>query len=542
MSTIYSKELQQSNITVTLASMKFEGSKLRLELTCPTGEYEWRGVLISYAQKIEADRDEYFFEFDNKTVNPFETTIHLTIDLDAIEFKSTNWNVNAVYALGGEDYKSPIIYKARYVTYRDLFFPKDRYVKNGFILSPYPMRGGFLGLRYRQKNRYDSLGTRIKETIALLIYNFKKKKYRDKQIYLIYEKRCAKAMDNAYYLFKYCMDNDMEQVLGREIYYVIERDSADYAKLKPYERNVLKFASVKHMLYLLSARLLISSDSRAHAYIWQPEVSVIAPLLTKKRHIFLGHGVLALKRLNDSFLAKRMNSVMATVTSEDERDIVVDHLGFKRHDAPITGYARFDALVDKSDDYNEILIMPTHRSWLFGVDREAFTSSEYYERYTRILKSPELNAILKERGMTAKFYLHPSIGEHLDTFTESGECVEIVKPGEYAIDELMMRCKLLITDYSSICWDVYYMGKPILFYQYDEQDYLDTWGSYIELSKDSPGMISKTYDELISHFTDAAERGFELDENWAERREEHYQFIDTDNCKRICEALKERNL
>ena len=25
----------------------------------------------------------------------------------------------------------------------------------------------------------------------------------------------------------------------------------------------------------------------------------------------------------------------------------------------------------------------------------------------------------------------------------------------------MMRCKLLVTDYSSVCWDVYYMGKPI---------------------------------------------------------------------------------
>ena len=42
---------------------------------------------------------------------------------------------------------------------------------------------------------------------------------------------------------------------------------------------------------------------------------------------------------------------------------------------------------------------------------------------------------------------------------------------------------MLITDYSSVSWDIYYMEKPILFYQFDLEQYNETNGSYIDMDK-----------------------------------------------------------
>lgn len=44
-----------------------------------------------------------------------------------------------------------------------------------------------------------------------------------------------------------------------------------------------------------------------------------------------------------------------------------------------------------------------------------------------------------------------------------------------------MRCRMLITDYSSVCWDVLYQDKPSLFYQFDIDKYNEAHGSYIDM-------------------------------------------------------------
>jgi len=85
------------------------------------------------------------------------------------------------------------------------------------------------------------------------------------------------------------------------------------------------------------------------------------------------------------------------------------------------------------------------------------------------------------------------------------------------------------------------MGKPILFYQYDLQDYLDTWGSYIDLTKDSPGKRATEHEQLMDLIEESAANGFQLDEEWKAKRESHYSFLDQHNSLRICDALKERN-
>jgi CDP-glycerol glycerophosphotransferase (TagB/SpsB family) len=387
------------------------------------------------------------------------------------------------------------------------------------------------------------MDTRWKEYFATKIFKFNRKRYMDQPpVWMIYEKRCEKAQDNGYYLFRYCMENDMEKALNRQIYYVIDKHAVDYKKVSKYGRNILKFMSLRYMVYMLRCQLLISSDARNHSYVWQNQDSLLVSSIRRKNHVFLGHGVLALKRLNESFEEQNMRSVLCTVTSDAEARIFREELGFGYHQVAVAGYPRFDALEDKSENYREILVMPTHRRWVFGIEREKFVESEYYKRYMELINSPHLMEQLEKHDLTLNFYLHPSIGEHIDAFTGGSDRVKIIPYGEYALDDLMMRCKLLVTDYSSISWDLFYMGKPIVLYQFDMEDYLNTWGSYIDLRKDSPGERAETADELLQAIDDYIENGFVMKKELEAKRADMFAYLDTDNSARVCKALKDRNL
>jgi hypothetical protein len=65
-------------------------------------------------------------------------------------------------------------------------------------------------------------------------------------------------------------------------------------------------------------------------------------------------------------------------TSKAEQDIVVKHFGYDVHHAPVLGFSRWDALRDTSaqEEHPSILLMPTWRQWLEGVDDQTFVESE----------------------------------------------------------------------------------------------------------------------------------------------------------------------
>ena len=538
-------DLEEAAFTAKAASADISKGVMTINATCPNRKgITWKGFVIRYAHKVEEDKEAYFIEPASVLPGKRAYGMTLRLQLEGFPFRYTHWWVLCVFEKDGKLFgariQMPKKAKGKKGLAKFLLSKQNFRTADGNIVFFYSQKGNNLGIRYRAYSPYDSQLTRVKEVAARGIYRLRKDAYDERNIYLVFEKRCQHAQDNGYYFFRYCMENGMEEYLDREIYYVLEKGSVDRRKLAAFEKNVVDFASIRHMVYLQAANLLISPDSRAHAYIWQNQQSLIAGKARKIPHVFLGHGVLALKRLNDSFTAKSMGSVLCTVVSEKERRIFTEELGFKNTQAAITGYARFDALKDCSAEHNEILIMPTHRNWLFGVEREVFTASDYYRRYMDLINSPHLIEQLEKHDLTVMFYLHPSIGEHIDAFSSTSDRVKIVPYGQYALDDLMMRCKLLVTDYSSVLWDVLYMGKPVILYQYDMQAYMDTWGSYIDLETESPGERVTDFEGLLAAIDEAIEGGFALSDELAAKRDEYYAFTDTDNCKRICEVLKAR--
>jgi len=533
-------EVEKSNTKAKLLSLRIKGKSLYVNAQCKSEGRSWVGFCLAYKHKIPEDREAYLIDFQSKTEDKKNIHASAVVDLDLFPFRSANWSLYLVYEEEGNMYGCRLIReKGRQRKFKDFLF--DQCHKRGdYIIFPYYTKSGIVNMRYREQNRYDGNDRKFKEIIARIIYAVGRGHYKKKKIFLIHEKRCSKAQDNGYYLFMHAMQNNVEKTIGASIYYVIEKDAPDYKKICQYDRNIINFMSIKYMVYLLACKALISSESRNHAYVWQTRESLIEPCIEKKKHVFLQHGILALKQLGSQFFAKNMKSKLVTVSSIKEANIVHDFLGFDDSAIADTGYARFDALEDVSSDYKEILLMPTFRPWVFGVERDVFVNSDYFDRYMEFVNSPRLAELLENNGITLNLYQHPSIAEHTDAFSSNCQNVRIVHNGEIPLDDLMMRCSLLITDYSSIVWDVLYMGKPTVFYQYDREKYDEVWGSYIDLKTELPGENATDCDQLVDLIESYINTGFKMKEAYEPMRKAYYSHLDKNNCKRIWEAIAQK--
>jgi len=529
-----------------LVRVRFRGRTLVLTIDCPNDPAaEWLGVIVSYKYSIEDDRDDRFVKASSALVRGGSTRLVCEIDADGFPFKRTHWNVSVACESGGALLSAglhaggkPSSLALRQFTARNYIFRPD-----GDVLCWRFDGTGALSLMLREKSAYDGRSTRVKEIIAAIVFALSSPALRRRRILLIHEKRCNRASDNAWYLFKHCMESGAERRYGRRIYYVIDKGAPDYAKMRHWDANVIDFMSLKHMVFLLAARSIASTESRPHDYAWQPTASLIGPLVNKRgKHIFLQHGVLAIKRLPGLFFANRLRSALVTCISEREARIVEDCLGFNPERVAITGYARFDALEDKAGNTREILLMPSLRTFLFWAGDRAFLDTAFYRVYSELLDSPDLERILTERDCTLNFFMHPSISGFAKHFAPTSGRIRLIADGEESLDALMMRCSMLVTDYSSIAWDVLYLKKPVLFFQYDLEQFLATSGSYIDLRTELPGDRTETVDGLLDLIASYAASGFALSGKYASMREDFFKFTDRENAQRVIDEICRRGL
>lgn len=536
---------------------RLRGSTLHLKVRCPNSvPGRWKGFALVHRYKLEADRAVFSFPADSVQLGVDCTWLTAKADLSQFTFTPLYWDIRAVFeGEDGVDYlvpahmpdrqESPLMSKLRRRSKQleRTIFPGSYRQGADLSVSLYTTADRNFALVCQDYSPYSGILFRMKERLAMLLAQLFKNKLAAMSIFLVYEKYCCMAQDNGFYFFKHCMDNDMEKKMNRSIYFVIDKKQPDYQeRLLPYADHVIQFMSLKHMVYILAARLLISSDSKAHAYAWRAKESIILPRITRgKKLVFLQHGVIALKRVE--FYSKGTNAVSLFVTSNQrEHDIIVDEMAYAPEDVIITGLARWDVLKDKPIDQKHILVMPTWRNWLEEVSDEVFMASDYYRNYMSLLNDPRLAQLLEREDLYLDFYIHPKFREYLSNFSISaGERVRLIPFGSEPLNELMMECRMLITDYSSVCWDVYYQGKPVLFYQFDVDKYNETTGSYIDLETELFGDRVMTAEELLEQIEVYSKTDFRLPEVYAEMRPKMYAYLDHNNSQRTCEEIMKRN-
>lgn len=489
-----------------------------------------KGLILKYRSKVETL--QYHFPVTEDKESESRRIVHFDIDLSKLALENYYWDFYLELEFEGEQYlirlRNPSIpVKSRI----NQHLPNQAFhYQNGYWVYPYITAVNTIALIYKEKSEHETLAFRFKEKFSLIIYFMLKWYFDHKKIWLVFEKFSDSAQDNAFYFFKYCYDHHKDQ----PVYFIIKRGSPDYKSVEPMKDRVLHYMSFKYMLYLFGAKLLISSESKAHAYDIRAQKGLLKKAIEHKKQVFLQHGVLGLKKVDQIYKKTSRNAVnLFVVSSEHEEEIVRNKFGYNTNEIIITGLSRWDVLEDKSQGRSAILLMPTWRSWMDDLPEDKFIQTDYYQQYVSLLNSEYLFVLLEQYNIELKFFIHPKFKAYINQFNTRNQRIKILQYGEVKVNNLLMDSSMLITDYSSVSWDMYYQHKPVVFYQFDLGAYMKYQGSYIDMETDLFGDRVYTVSDLISIIKKYADNGFKEDKKYSIMRNKYLKYTDHQNSSRI---------
>lgn len=534
------EQLYRSQFTNELLDVKIKKDILTVKMRCRDCGGTYKGVLMEYRKVKEEDAETYLIPYESFEEENGYFIMTTKIDMKKYYMRMLYWDIRCAFEIDGQIYTvSCHSNNKKFLQKYKKVFVDRTYPNENSIMFPYATDNNSVALMHRETCPQDHWNFRLKEKVAQTVYKMLKRYWDEKNIYLVFEKYCTMAQDNGFFFFKYCMDANVEDTFDGKIYYVIDPKQADWEKVVPYKKHVLKYLSLKHMIYLQACKLMISTDTKGHAYVWRSMGSDIKKLSYQKKLVFLQHGVTAFKRGHFE-RGTNVGCESFITTSQFEHDIIHNYLRYPKEEIPITGFARWDVLHDKSKGHREILMMPTWRTWLDDAENDVFAESDYCKNYMALLNDPKLDEILKRYDVTLNFYLHPKFRKFITEFSVVSEQIRLIPFGEAPLNELMMECNLLITDFSSVAWDVYYMNKPVLFYHFDIDDASKTLGFYMDMKNDIFGDRAETPDELMNLIIEYIENGFKMKEEYSKDREKYFAYVDDNNSERIWKAIQER--
>lgn len=125
-----------------------------------------------------------------------------------------------------------------------------------------------------------------------------------------------------------------------------------------------------------------------------------------------------------------------------------------------------------------------------------FRENEEFNNVFNYLNLKEFNECLSDEYILV-LRLHPKIKKFYSSDISVNE--EYIDCSDYKNEQgLLLISDILITDYSSIMIEFGLLNKPIIFFAYDLDNYLDNErGFYFDYKKDLPGPIVYTTEELV---------------------------------------------
>jgi CDP-glycerol glycerophosphotransferase len=100
-------------------------------------------------------------------------------------------------------------------------------------------------------------------------------------------------------------------------------------------------------------------------------------------------------------------------------------------------------------------------------------------------------------------------------------------------EELCIASDALLTDYSSIMFDYGLLDRPMAVYAYDWDTYVRTRGVNFDLTREPPGVVARTEDELLDAFRTGEVWGDEAAKARAQFRAKFCEFDDGNAAERV---------
>lgn len=359
------------------------------------------------------------------------------------------------------------------------------------------------------------------------------------QIWLVGE-RPETARDNGFAFFAHLRRERPEE----PIYYVIAKDSptaADVAALG----HVVWHSSWRHRLLMLHASVIANAYSIKHMLPsrWRPGAYMNqCAWRVGARRVYLKHGVHlspdAVKRGNGGY------DLIATVGAQ-EADALARTSGYTSAQLRETGLARYDNLVPERPS-RTVLFMPTWRRYLvpklFGGDDTVLVGYQgsTYQRFVHgLLASGELARVLTRHDLTMLVVPHYNLAGLLHPDDLGSDRITILDGTTADIPHLLRSCALLLTDYSSVQFDVAYVGAPVVYAQFDREEYEAGHGgtSWFDAERDGFGPVVSTISQAVEALEGYAAGGFVREARYDSRVSRIFSYDDRQNCARIAAAV-----
>ena len=356
-----------------------------------------------------------------------------------------------------------------------------------------------------------------------------KKKPLDKNLWLISE-RGFDAQDNGYHLYKHILEHPE---LNIRPVYLINEDSPDYEKIAELGGDICEPNTVEHYELMYQAGALVST----HTYGFTPDMTVYHNLA--KHHLFKPKGVNVFLQhgINDKdtpWLYRENYKPDVFVISSD---IEKRTMGYMYHQPKSVvadvGLCRYDKLTTATTPKKQILIMPTWREWLRDLSQEEFLGTEFAKKWIVLLFDKRFIYELSKKGYRLVFYMHPELQQYIDLFSHDG--IEIRKSG---LQELMMESELLVTDYSSVYFDMAYMERNIIFWQFDRKKYVTEHYKGLLVDHSDFGYIASSTDDVHRAILNGVGEEHKVYGN--AYKDNFFIHHDDKNCERTIEKIRQK--
>lgn len=373
---------------------------------------------------------------------------------------------------------------------------------------------------------------------------FLKKRFKKRPLWLICD-RNYRAGDNGEALFRYIK----EKTNGNEkVCFFLYRNSMDFSRLKKIGKTI-PFDTFRYKVNFLLSDKIISSQIDGWTVNGFAEDVTYMKNLYNYEYVFLQHGIIQ----NDlsALLQKQKKNIRLFVTSakSEWESIVKGNYGYTEREVKLLGLPRYDLLGKEGVEKKKIIaFLPTWRMSITPAEgwtgiREYsphFKETEYFQFYNRLIHDPRLLRVMETEGYTGEFYIHPVLAAQYKDF--AGNSVIAIGKQSTQYNEIFKRSSLMITDYSSVAFDFAYLKKPIVYSQFDTQEFYHNHTNkqgYFSYECDGFGPVCYDYESTVQAIIRQIENGCKMEETYRQRVENFFAYTDRGNCERVYRAIKE---
>lgn len=355
--------------------------------------------------------------------------------------------------------------------------------------------------------------------------------------------RNTQADDNAEHLYRYILNNNLKE----DCYFALNWDSSDWVRLEKEGFKLLEFGSEEFEDKLKKCSKIISShfdDYITNYFGDEYEYS--------KKFVFLQHGITK-DDMSSWFNAKKNLQCLITATQPEYQAMVSDKSRYKLtiKEVVLTGFPRHDRLLKQDLDEKIILIMPTWRKTIVGKTvgdgneralNDAFMETLFAQSWYKLIYSPQLKNLVDQYGYKVIFAPHANIVPYLDQFEiPSYMSIWSIHDQKGSIQNLFQKAKIMLTDYSSVAFEMAYLDKAIIYYQFDKETIYQGGHiyqkGYFEYERDGFGPVVEEVEQVEQALEQILQNDGKALEPYLTRMQETFQFKDGRCCERVYNAI-----